>query len=112
MKSSIHPTVLALLAVAGIGHAAVTGPEIVAKHSIVLNSPVGEATKLMARGPLLGNGDVGVMQAGPADALVYYIGKNDFWSIKYQAPVAVGQVKIVTPALQGAAFKTVTDMGL
>src|SRR6187402_265836 len=102
MKPSAHSIVLALLATAGFGQAATTGPDIVAKHSIVLDSPAGEATNLMARGPLLGNGDVGVMQSGPADCLTYFIGKNDFWSIKYQSPIAVGQVKIVTPALQGA----------
>jgi alpha-L-fucosidase 2 len=112
MKPSAHSIVSALLAVAGLGHAATTGPDIVAKHSIVLNAPVGEATKLMARGPLLGNGDVGVMQSGPADSLTYFIGKNDFWSTKHQAPIAVGQMRIVTPALQGAAFKTITDMSL
>jgi hypothetical protein len=92
--------------------AAASGAEIVARHSIVLNAPVGGPTQYMARGPLLGNGDVGVMQSGPADELIYYIGKNDFWSIKHQAPIAVGQLRITTPALQGAEFKTVSDMAL
>jgi len=91
---------------------AVTGPEIVAKHSITLNAPVGEPTQFMPSGPLLGNGDVGVMQSGPAEQLIYYIGKNDFWSIKHQSPIAVGQLRILTPALQGAKFQTVSDMRL
>lgn len=91
---------------------AVTGPEIVEKHAITLNAPVGEPTQFMPRGPLLGNGDVGVMQSGPAEQLIYYIGKNDFWSIKYQSPIAVGQLRILTPALQGAKFQTVSDMRL
>jgi hypothetical protein len=89
-----------------------SGTEIVARHSIVLNAPAGEPTNLMAAGPLLGNGDVGVMQSGPADQLTYYIGKNDFWSIKSQSPITVGQLRILTPALQGAEFQTVSDMRL
>jgi len=88
------------------------GPEIVAKHAITLNAPVGEPTQFMPSGPLLGNGDVGVMQSGPAEQLIYYIGKNDFWSIKYQSPIAVGQLRILTPALQGSKFQTVSDMRL
>ena len=34
----------------------------------------------MPDGPLLGNGDVGVVLAGPPEAQVFYIGKNDFWT--------------------------------
>ena len=96
---------------AATGQAA-AGPEIVARHAITLNAPAGEPTQYMPSGPLLGNGDVGVMQSGPAQQLVYYIGKNDFWSIRYQSPIAVGQLRIQTPALHGAKFQTVSDMRL
>ena len=88
------------------------GMRIVGSHSITLNAPVGGPTKFMPSGPLLGNGDVGVMQSGPAEQLIFYIGKNDFWTLRNQAPIAVGQVRILTPELQGASFKTVTDMQL
>ena len=86
------------------------GPDIVGRHAITLNAPVGGPTQYMPSGPLLGNGDIGVMQSGPAEQLTYYIGKNDFWSIKSQSPIAVGQLRILTPALQGAKFQTVSDM--
>jgi len=33
----------------------------------------------MGDGPLLGNGDLGVMLGGPPNALRFWIGKNDFW---------------------------------
>lgn len=46
------------------------GADIVAKHAIVLSKPHGGPTAYMATGPLLGNGDLGVMQSGPADALL------------------------------------------
>ncbi len=104
--------ILPIFLIAAAKGQAVTGPEIVEKHAITLNAPVGEPTQFMPSGPLLGNGDVGVMQSGPAAQLTYYIGKNDFWSIKYQAPIAVGQLRIRTPALQGAKFQTVSDMRL
>ena len=66
----------------------------------------------MADGPLLGNGDVGVVQAGPPEALAFYIGKNDYWGLGRQAPMPVGQVRILTPALAGGSFKAVEDMRL
>ena len=66
----------------------------------------------MASGPLVGNGDVGVMQYGPAENLIFSIGKNDFWCIRTQSVMAVGQVRISTPALQGASVKTTVDMQL
>ena len=109
-------TLFAVLAISGAlvqaAPPALSGPEIVAKQAIILNTPVGGPTGAMAQGPLLGNGDIGVMQSGPAERLIYYIGKNDFWSIKSQSPIAVGQLRIVTPALQGAKFQTVSDMRL
>ena len=36
-------------------------------------------TRHMADGPLLGNGDLGVVLGGPADNLQLWISKNDFW---------------------------------
>jgi Concanavalin A-like lectin/glucanases superfamily/Glycosyl hydrolase family 65 central catalytic domain len=109
MKPTVSSILLPILAAVGMAHAA-TGPEIVARHAITLNAPVGEPTSFMPRGPLLGNGDVGVMQSGPAEQLVFYIGKNDFWSTKHNSVITVGQLRLFTPELQGAGFQTVTDM--
>lgn len=80
MEPSASSILFTMLAAVGMAHAA-TGPEIAARHSITLNKPVGEPTQLMPTGPLLGNGDVGVMQSGPAEHLVLSIGKNDFWHL-------------------------------
>lgn len=112
MKTSASAILLLVLASVWLTHAATIGPEIVARHSIVLNAPAGKPTNLMPAGPLLGNGDVGVMQSGPAEQLTYYIGKNDFWSIKSQSPITVGQLRLLTPELRGAEFQTVSDMRL
>jgi len=88
------------------------GAQIVGKHAIVMNAPVGGPSAGMANGPLIGNGDLGVMQSGPAENLIFYIGKNDFWCIRTQSVMAVGQVRIATPALRGASFRTTVDMQL
>ena len=88
------------------------GNQIVGRHSIVINRSAGGPTGGMASGPLVGNGDVGVMQYGPAENLIFSIGKNDFWCIRTQSVMAVGQVRISTPALQGASVKTTVDMQL
>ncbi|MCW1923843.1 hypothetical protein OKA05_14845 [Luteolibacter arcticus] len=87
------------------------GTAIVARHTIVFDKTATRVpTNFMVDGPLLGNGDIGVVQAGPPENLLFYIGKNDFWSIQTQAPTPVGQLQILTPALKGATFRTEQDM--
>ncbi|MCX6928713.1 MAG: hypothetical protein NT154_36695 [Verrucomicrobia bacterium] len=68
----------------------------------------------MPDGPLLGNGDVGVVLAGPPEAQVFYIGKNDFWT---RTPgnakvITVGGVELNMPALQGATYRQEQDLAL
>jgi hypothetical protein len=58
----------------------INGAIVVARHSIVFNSPPGQVpTNGMPDGPLLGNGDVGVVMAGSPEEQRFWIGKNDFW---------------------------------
>ena len=83
---------------------------MIASQSFVINGPAGGASSAMAAGPIIGNGDVGVMLSGPADDLTFYIGKNDAWGRISQSVMAVGQMHIHIPALQGAALKTTVDM--
>lgn len=98
--------------VGAVDPSAPQGVTMVGNHDIVLNAPVGEPTQYMPQGPLIGNGDIGVMQAGPAERLLFYLGKNDLWSLGRQSPVTVGQIRLVTPQLEGATFKTTVDMQL
>jgi len=51
------------------------------------------------------------MAGSPAE-LRFHIGKNDFWGIRTQSPMAVGQVQIWAPALQGASFHAEQDMAM
>ncbi len=94
-----------------VGRPPVTGPEIIESHRIGFTAPAKHVpSQTMVDGPLLGNGDIGVVVAGNPEALRFYIGKNDFWGIKTQAPMAVGQVRIHTPALAGALYQAECDM--
>lgn len=119
--------VIILLGLAGVASAAEPqapqaalsdGGQIVARHTFDINHPAGEPSGGMAGGPLIGNGDVGVMQSGPADDFIFFIAKNDFWSGDrrnergevYSAPQPVGQVRLATPVLKDATFKTTVDM--
>ncbi len=69
-------------------------------------------TRGMPDGPLLGNGDVGVVLAGPPEAQVFYIGKNDFWTRHHADAkvIAVGAVTLAIPALQGATYRQEQDL--
>ena len=67
----------------------------------------------MPDGPLLGNGDVGVVLAGPPEAQAFYIGKNDFWtSTSRQRPRSstVGRMELNIPELQGATYRQEQDL--
>ncbi|MFZ4396845.1 MAG: glycosyl hydrolase family 95 catalytic domain-containing protein [Kiritimatiellia bacterium] len=80
-------------------------------HTIVFTRPAGNVpTGYMVDGPLLGNGDIGVVVAGPPEQLRFYIGKNDFWGIRTQAPMTVGQIELLVPDLAGASYKGECDM--
>ena len=85
-----------------------TGPE----HVAVFTSPPGRVpTRGMPDGPLLGNGDVGVVLAGPPEAQTFSIGKNDFWKC---APgdskvTAVACETLLVPALRGATYRQEQD---
>ena len=94
-------------------HAAEGALDCVAKHvGIFTHPPRSVPTRGMPDGPLLGNGDVGVTLAGPPEAQVFYIGKNDFWT---RTPanakvINVGRVELSIPALQGASYRQEQDM--
>ncbi len=69
-------------------------------------------TRGMPDGPLLGNGDVGVVLAGPPEAQMFYIGKNDFWMRQPgdAKVIAVGRLELNIPALQGATYWQEQDL--
>jgi hypothetical protein len=83
-------------------------------YSAVFTAPPRHVpTTSMPDGPLLGNGDVGVVLAGPPERQQFYIGKNDFWSSTpgHAKVLTVGRVELAIPALQGATYRQEQDMG-
>jgi hypothetical protein len=110
MKNVLCVVAILMVASRAYGASSSAGEPIVGRQSFVINGPAGGASGAMAGGPLMGNGDVGVMLSGPADELIFHIGKNDSWGRLSQSVVAVGQLRIMTPALGGAALKTTVDM--
>lgn len=56
-------------------------------------------------GPIIGNGDVGVVISGPPEAQRFWISKNDFWKAKphwpNSKPCVVGWIDIKFPQLRG-----------
>ena len=84
---------------------------IVSEQTAVFDNPPQRVpTGSMVDGPLLGNGDVGVVNAGPPDDQFFYIGKNDFWRSKPAKIVSVGAVRVVIPALREATYRQEQDL--
>lgn len=113
---------IALLGLATVSQAAAPESEglaRVSRHLGIFNAPPrGVPTNGMPDGPLLGNGDVGVVLAGPPEAQRFHIGKNDFWTNFQGDPrthvqskvITVGRLELAIPALQGASYRQEQDL--
>ncbi|MHC4200459.1 MAG: glycosyl hydrolase family 95 catalytic domain-containing protein [Planctomycetota bacterium] len=57
---------------------------------------------------LMGNGDMGLSVGGEAEALRFWINKNDFWRLQHQhvgaQPKLFGWIDIKAPEMQGATY--------
>jgi len=82
-------------------------------YSAVFDAPPADVpTHAMPGGPLLGNGDIGVVLAGPPESQRFHIGKNDFWT-RHPGDakvITVGAVTLSIPALQGASYRQEQDL--
>ncbi len=88
---------------------------IVGKQTAVFTQPPKQVpTPGMSDGPLLGNGDVGVVLAGPPETQCFYIGKNDFWRRNHgdASVMTVGRVSLGLPALRGASYRQEQSLAL
>ena len=99
------------LAAAAPLHAApdpITGDQatrIVQKYRGTWNSvPTNTATDETPDAPVLGNGDVGVVIAGPASALTFEIGKNEFWSLAEGRLKGMARLNVAIPSMAGASY--------
>lgn len=99
----VLPVVCGPLSVAGEA----TG--IVGRYEAVWNSPpTGTPSNSSVDGPLMGNGDMLVSVGGPPEAVVFHLGKNDFWRLEQgngnAAPQPVGTLSLRTIGLSGAGY--------
>ena len=106
-----------LLTAAGLCALAADGPvaeqalRLVAKHQGIFTAPPRLVPNpKVPDGPLLGNGDVGVVLAGPPEKQRWHIGKNDFWSRSRRRVITVGGLTVSVPALAGASYRQVQDI--
>ena len=83
---------------------------IVCKHRGVFRGPPREVpTDKVVDGPILGNGDVGVVISGAPEAQRFWISKCDFWKAKPGerlggGPKLIGGLDLSIPALAGAVY--------
>jgi alpha-L-fucosidase 2 len=82
----------------------------VVKFKAAFNSPPQLVpTRKVVDGPIMGNGDVGVVLSGPPEKQRFWISKNDFWKAKPVYPNAgprpVGGIEIDIPALEGGSYE-------
>jgi hypothetical protein len=82
-----------------------------ASHTVVFQRvPHNVPTSAMVDGPIMGNGDLGVVIGGPGAEQVFYLGKNDFWSVNEAMLMPVGMVRVRIPALEDATYRQEQDL--
>jgi alpha-L-fucosidase 2 len=75
--------------------------------------PKSVPTYYMPDGPLLGNGDVGVVLAGPPEEQRFYIGKNDWWGYgDGSRAMPAGGLTLAITELKGASYRQEQDLAL
>jgi len=82
---------------------------VVSKYKTVFTEPPGGVpSRDSARGPLLGNGDLGAVISGKPEAQRFWISKNNFWRLidghRTGGPRLFGGLEINIPALSNATY--------
>ena len=80
-------------------------------HAEFNTPPQHVPTNVMPDGPLLGNGNLGVVIGGPPDKLRFYIDRNDFWSVLRGRIMPMGSLELSTPELAGAKYLMQENIG-
>ena len=88
---------------------------IVSRYKAVFDAPPGGVpSRDSARGPLLGNGDMGAVVSGKPESQRYWLSKNNFLKLKdgHRAggPRPFGGLEINIPALVGATYRVEQDL--
>jgi hypothetical protein len=87
-----------------------SGPDIVSRHTLVMERPPSHVPSgTVVDGPIVGNGDLGLVAGGPPELQRFYFGKNDFWS-RQRVTMSVGGLELRMPELAGATYRQEQDM--
>ncbi|MEO5712325.1 MAG: glycoside hydrolase family 95-like protein [Luteolibacter sp.] len=116
MKHTLTAATLLLLSVSPSALAASDTPQVDAVRDIVSKyetkftaPPVPRANgggSMAVAAPLMGNGDLGVCITGKPEAQVFWVTKNDFWSLKDGSanPRGFGTLQVNIPEFAGASY--------
>ena len=95
---------------AGLGFAAF--PNLANQYQGTFSSPPSQTdTQETPDGPLLGNGDVGVVVLGTIDAMTFILAKNEFWSLNQGTVKAMARLSLSIPGMQGASYAMTENIG-
>ena len=77
---------------------------IVAQYSPSFSSPASCCTDEIASGPLMGNGNLGVVVVNPINTMTFLLGKNEFWSLNGGQVEPMASMSLSIPGMSGASF--------
>ncbi len=80
-------------------------------RGVYARPPGGVPSGALPGGPVLGNGDMGVVLGGTPDALRFYIGKSDFFGVVRGYMMSMGSLRLSIPALRGASYHAQENIG-
>ncbi|MBV1852835.1 glycosyl hydrolase family 95 catalytic domain-containing protein [Catellatospora tritici] len=87
------------------------GTRIAGQYTGVWTSPPTNLTSGTTQdGPMLGNGDLGVVSGGPISNQTFYVGKNDFFSGSTHAIKPLGRIVVAAAGLAGSSYNVVQDI--
>ena len=77
---------------------------IVSQYSASFSSPASCCSDEAPSGPLLGNGNLGVVVVNPVNTMTFLLGKNEFWSLNGGQVEPMATMSLSIPTMSGATF--------
>ena len=77
---------------------------IVSQYSGSFSSPASCCSNEAPSGPLMGNGNLGVVIVNPINTMTFLLGKNEFWSLNGGQVEPMASMALSIPTMSGASF--------
>jgi alpha-L-fucosidase 2 len=78
---------------------------IVSQYSVAITTPGSCcSSEAPSGGPLLGNGNLGVVIVNPINTMTFLLGKNEFWSLSGGQVEPMASMALSIPGMAGASF--------